>query len=192
MTLKDIIENEYNTDSNGQTIKIGNEINRYSVDVTKNGDFITFVEYDNNVWAVEDDLQGEWTNFTTAVDIYLEEYIEQMEEEQRFEQKMEFERIYNDVMGVKEVNSIVKDILSEMETDIKKSDDYIKIMNVVDSHRLVSKRESELTEMGYNVTTYSMGSGGVGNVIERQSHYYIQIGYGSGKYNTASVVKLNK
>ena len=82
MTLSAIKENKVNTDNNGIKMMIGEETARYSVDLTGNGDYLTIAKFDNDIWAVEDDLQAH-THFTEDIETTLEAYIDDEEDKER-------------------------------------------------------------------------------------------------------------
>ena len=86
MNLFEIIENAVNIDDNKVQMFIGSEKGRFSVDITNNGDFVTILEYDNDVWVVEDDLQSNYTHFTKDIDATIEAYIEDEEREEIIEE----------------------------------------------------------------------------------------------------------
>jgi hypothetical protein len=65
------------------------------------------------------------------------------------------------------------------------------IIKIVKSHRLIKERIKVARDNGYDVIYRSMGSGGVLQQKEGRGCTYIQIGYGSGRYNFAPVVKIN-
>ena len=74
MTLSNIKENRVNVDSNEVASFIGNEINIHSVDITEL-ESVTFVGYDNGIWAVE--VKGQTTEvyFTDNIIVTIEGYV---------------------------------------------------------------------------------------------------------------------
>ena len=82
-TLASIFENSINRDSNNVEMFIGNELNRHSIDITGNGDSLIIVKYDNEIWAVQDDLQGQHTHFTEDIKTTIESYIDSEDDEYR-------------------------------------------------------------------------------------------------------------
>ena len=77
-------------------------------------------------------------------------------------------------------------------SDIKLQNIQNEVYSVCKKHRIVADRESELASMGYLVTEKGLRSGGVGQVKESKDSYFIQIGYGHGRYNYAKCVVVDK
>lgn len=72
--------------------------------------------------------------------------------------------------------------------DARKSSNYKKVMNIVNSYRLISEREQAI---GFdNIEEKAMGAGGVGQVKIINGFVYVQIGCGHTSWNYASVVKI--
>lgn len=64
------------------------------------------------------------------------------------------------------------------------------VKNIIKKHRLISKRVEELRKKGFNVQEKSMGPGGVGQVKFLAGETRVQVSYGHGKHNYATVVVL--
>lgn len=66
------------------------------------------------------------------------------------------------------------------------------ITNVVNENKRVSDRIEKLQKLGYTVSKYAMGPGGVLQVKELKHETRVQISYGRGYYNYAYAVSLKK
>lgn len=74
----------------------------------------------------------------------------------------------------------------QLENELKE------IENAINSNMLVDDRAEALEVSGYEIDTFAMGSGGVGQVVEMKDHYRIQIGYGVSRHNYAKAVVIKK
>lgn len=79
MAIWNLKEWSVNKDDNGIEMYLGGSIDVHVVDLTGNGDYLKVAEYDNGVYAVEDELQTNHTHFTEDIEVTLESYIEQEE-----------------------------------------------------------------------------------------------------------------
>lgn len=78
--------------------------------------------------------------------------------------------------------------LEKVVVEVKKSSNYKKVMSIIKSHRLISKREEAI---GFDyIEEKAMGSGGVGQLKVINGLVYVQIGCGHGKWNYASAAKI--
>jgi hypothetical protein len=68
--------------------------------------------------------------------------------------------------------------------------DNLEIIEIVKNNRIVADRIKQLSDKGYQIVTRSMGTGGVLQEKRGRKCTYVQIGYGVGKYNYASAVKI--
>lgn len=64
------------------------------------------------------------------------------------------------------------------------------IFSVIASKRLVKNRIEILKKMGYHIEERRMGPGGVGQIKKICNETRVQISYGHGRYNYATVVIL--
>ena len=73
-----------------------------------------------------------------------------------------------------------------------KTSDLKTIKKVVNENKRVSDRIEKLQELGYTVSEFAMGPGGVLQVKELKDEKRVQISYGHGRSNYAYGVSLKK
>ena len=83
------------------------------------------------------------------------------------------------------MDTVEKEVLLE---EIKKSDNYKKVISIINSHRLISDREQAIGIN--NIEEKAMGAGGVGQIKLFKGFVYVQIGCGHTNWNYASAVKI--
>ncbi len=76
---------------------------------------------------------------------------------------------------------------------VKQTNFYRTISEIIKSERLVKNRAERIeNELGYQVETLPMGSGGVGQVKEMANGMVrIQIGYGVSNHNYAAAIEID-
>lgn len=129
-----------------------------------------------HVYVKYDSIHEDWTCWGILHAAKIEFFIMEKEDD-FFDIEFRFEE------SVIDPDSLPKTVLAE---------DYKKIMSVVKQNRLIADRISKLTEMGYSVSEFPMGSGGVGQIREMSGTIRIQISYGHGRHNYAHAVELEK
>ncbi len=67
-----------------------------------------------------------------------------------------------------------------------------KVKRIAGQHHFIKDRSKALRDEGFNVTTAYMGSGGKYQTKSTKDKVRVQIGYGKGRYNKATVVELKK
>lgn len=64
------------------------------------------------------------------------------------------------------------------------------IKEVIANNRWIGDRIAKLSDLGYEMTSRAMGSGGVGQLKGNRTNTFVQIGCGRGRGNVAMVVVL--
>ncbi len=67
-----------------------------------------------------------------------------------------------------------------------------KVKQIAGQHHFIKDRAKALKAKGFDVITAYMGSGGKYQTKSTKDKVRVQIGYGKGRYNKATVVELKK